>query len=59
MTEITPIPLADLTTLRVGGTPLRMVEARARDEPVVSSTTVHELVGAISIKSIVTGAAVQ
>lgn len=32
MTEITPIPLADLTTLRVGGTPLRMVEARARDE---------------------------
>lgn len=32
MAEITPIPLADLTTLRVGGTPLRMVEARTRDE---------------------------
>lgn len=32
MAEITPVPLADLTTLRVGGTPLRMVEARTRDE---------------------------
>lgn len=32
MAEITPISLADLTTLRVGGTPLRMVEARTRDE---------------------------
>lgn len=32
MVEITPVPLADLTTLRVGGTPLRMVEARTRDE---------------------------
>ena len=32
MAEITPVPLADLTSLRVGGTPLRMVEARTRDE---------------------------
>ncbi|EPD84897.1 UDP-N-acetylenolpyruvoylglucosamine reductase [Microbacterium sp. oral taxon 186 str. F0373] len=32
MAEITPIPLAELTTLRVGGTPARMVEARTREE---------------------------
>lgn len=32
MPEITPVPLADLTTLRVGGTPRRMVEARTTDE---------------------------
>lgn len=32
MPEITPIPLAELTTLRVGGAPARMVEATTRDE---------------------------
>lgn len=32
MTEIAPIPLAQLTTLRAGGVPARMVEARTRDE---------------------------
>ncbi len=32
MTEIAPRPLAELTTLRVGGTPERMIEARTRDE---------------------------
>ncbi len=32
MAEITPVPLARLTTLRVGGTPERMVEARTRDQ---------------------------
>ena len=32
MPEITPVPLAALTTLRVGGTPRRMVEARTTDE---------------------------
>lgn len=32
MTEIAPIPLAQLTTLRAGGIPARMVEARTRDE---------------------------
>ncbi len=32
MPEITPVPLARLTTLRAGGTPARIVEARTRDE---------------------------
>ncbi|MFT3797159.1 UDP-N-acetylmuramate dehydrogenase [Microbacterium sp.] len=32
MPEITPVPLAQLTTLRAGGAPARMVEARTRDE---------------------------
>ncbi|MBD7956150.1 UDP-N-acetylmuramate dehydrogenase [Microbacterium sp. Sa4CUA7] len=32
MPEITPRPIADLTTLRAGGIPRRLVEARTRDE---------------------------
>ena len=36
MGEIAPIPLAQLTTLRVGGIPERMVEARTRDELVAA-----------------------
>ncbi|WP_425837790.1 UDP-N-acetylmuramate dehydrogenase [Microbacterium sp. PA5] len=32
MTEITPLPLSQLTTLRTGAAPRRMVEARTRDE---------------------------
>ena len=32
MPEIEPIPLSQLTTLRVGGTPARMVRATTRDE---------------------------
>ena len=32
MPQIAPIPLAQLTTLRAGGIPARMVEARTRDE---------------------------
>ncbi|ALJ21328.1 UDP-N-acetylmuramate dehydrogenase [Microbacterium sp. No. 7] len=32
MPKIAPIPLSELTTLRVGGTPARMVEATTRDE---------------------------
>ncbi|MCR2812600.1 UDP-N-acetylmuramate dehydrogenase [Microbacterium sp. zg.Y1090] len=32
MPEITPLPLSRLTTLRAGGTPRRLVEARTRDE---------------------------
>lgn len=32
MPEITPLPLAQLTTLRAGGTPARMIEATTRDE---------------------------
>ena len=32
MPEATPIPLARLTTLRTGGAPERMVDARTRDE---------------------------
>lgn len=32
MPEIEPVALAELTTLRVGGTPERMVDARTRDE---------------------------
>jgi len=32
MPEIAPQPLAALTTLRAGGTPARMIEARTRDE---------------------------
>lgn len=35
-TEITPIPLARLTTLRTGGTPARMFEARTADEAVAA-----------------------
>ncbi len=36
MAEIAPRPLADLTTLRVGGTPERMVEATTTDELVAA-----------------------
>ena len=32
MAEITPIRLAELTTLRTGGAPERMIEAHTRDE---------------------------
>ena len=32
MAEITPIPLKELTTLRVGGAPARMIDAESRDE---------------------------
>lgn len=32
MSEIDPVPLAELTTLRTGAAPARMVEARSRDE---------------------------
>ena len=32
MPEIEPVPLAQLTTLRAGGTPERLIEARTRDE---------------------------
>lgn len=32
MTEITPIALKELTTLRVGGAPARMIDAQSRDE---------------------------
>lgn len=32
MAEITPIPLKDLTTLRVGAAPQRMIDAETRDE---------------------------
>ncbi len=32
MPEIPPIPLAELTTLRTGAAPVRMFEARTRDE---------------------------
>ncbi|MER7798271.1 UDP-N-acetylmuramate dehydrogenase [Microbacterium sp. NPDC096154] len=32
MSEVTPIPLSELTTLRVGAAPDRMVDARTRDE---------------------------
>ncbi len=40
MPAITPIPLAELTTLRVGGTPERMVEAHTRDDLVDALRTV-------------------
>lgn len=36
MPEMTPIPLARLTTLRTGGAPERMIDARTRDELVAS-----------------------
>lgn len=36
MPEIQPVPLAALTTLRAGGTPERMIEARTRDELVAA-----------------------
>jgi len=32
MPEITPVPLAELTTLRTGGLPSRMIDATTRDE---------------------------
>ncbi|WP_214465644.1 UDP-N-acetylmuramate dehydrogenase [Microbacterium flavescens] len=32
MTEVTPVPLAELTTLRTGGAPARMFEASTTDE---------------------------
>ncbi|GAA1544039.1 UDP-N-acetylmuramate dehydrogenase [Microbacterium ginsengiterrae] len=32
MTQVTPIPLAELTTLRTGAAPERMIEARTTDE---------------------------
>lgn len=34
MPELTPRPLAELTTLRVGGTPRRLIEATSRDEAI-------------------------
>ena len=37
MPEIEPVALADLTTLRVGGMPERMIEAQTRDELVAES----------------------
>jgi UDP-N-acetylmuramate dehydrogenase len=36
MSEVTPIPLAQLTTLRVGAAPERMVDARTQDELVAA-----------------------
>ncbi len=36
MTEITPLPLSQLTTLRAGAAPARMVEAHTRDELVAA-----------------------
>lgn len=36
MPEITPRPLAELTTLRTGGAPTRMIEARTADELVTT-----------------------
>lgn len=36
MPEITAVPLAQLTTLRTGGTPHRLIEARTRDELVAA-----------------------
>lgn len=36
MPDVTPIPLAQLTTLRTGGIPDRMIDARTTDELVVS-----------------------
>lgn len=36
MAEITPLPLRELTTLRVGAAPARMVDARTRDELVAT-----------------------
>ncbi|WP_336631431.1 MULTISPECIES: UDP-N-acetylmuramate dehydrogenase [unclassified Microbacterium] len=36
MPEIEPVPVAQLTTLRTGGVPTRMIEARTRDELVSS-----------------------
>ncbi|WP_345751543.1 UDP-N-acetylmuramate dehydrogenase [Microbacterium rhizophilus] len=36
MPEVAPIPLRDLTTLRVGGAPERMIDARTRDELVAA-----------------------
>ncbi|KAA9107686.1 UDP-N-acetylmuramate dehydrogenase [Microbacterium rhizomatis] len=32
MTDVEPIPLAELTTLRTGGAPARMIDAHTRDE---------------------------
>ena len=32
MPDVTPIPLAQLTTLRTGGTPDRMIDAHTTDE---------------------------
>ncbi len=34
MPDVTPRPLAELTTLRVGGTPRRLIEATSRDEAI-------------------------
>lgn len=39
MPEIVPVPVAQLTTLRTGGVPARMIEARTRDELVTSLRT--------------------
>ncbi|MHC2998243.1 UDP-N-acetylmuramate dehydrogenase [Microbacterium sp. HJ5] len=36
MTEVTPVPLAELTTLRTGGAPARMLEASTTDELVAT-----------------------
>jgi len=36
MPDVTPIPLAQLTTLRTGGAPARMIDARTKDELVAA-----------------------
>ncbi len=36
MPDVTPVPLAQLTTLRTGGAPTRMIEARTTDEVVAA-----------------------
>jgi UDP-N-acetylmuramate dehydrogenase len=42
MPEISPVPLSQLTTLRVGGTPRRTVDARTTDELVTALRDVWE-----------------
>ncbi|GAA1733215.1 UDP-N-acetylmuramate dehydrogenase [Microbacterium paludicola] len=42
MPEVAPIPLRDLTTLRVGAAPARMVDAHTRDELVAALRDVWE-----------------
>src|SRR3546814_19907166 len=39
MPDLTPVPLAQLTTLRTGGTPARLVEAATTPELVATLTT--------------------
>ncbi|WP_292836488.1 UDP-N-acetylmuramate dehydrogenase [Microbacterium sp.] len=40
MREVSPRPLAELTTLRVGGTPARMLEATTREELIAAMTQI-------------------